>query len=243
MPEGSFALAGAFVGLVVTVAAGLVVALAASVRAPGEGPGRSLRTGALGAGAIAVWLAFTGRLAASGFLAFEPQPTMLPLLALALAGAVVASASRIGARLAAGLPLAVLVGGQSFRIGVELLLHWGHSEGLVPEQMTYLGMNFDVLTGVLALLLAALSTLGPVPRWLVAVWNLVGAGLLVNVVGIALLSAPTPWRVFWNDPPNVWVTAFPFVWLPAFLVPVALLGHLVVLRWLFAHPGGRAAVD
>ncbi len=243
VPDGSFALRAAFVGLVLAVAAGIVWAVVASGRRLGDDPRRALRAGALAAAALAIWLAFTGRLAAAGFLAFAPQPTMLPLLALALAAPVVLAASRIGERLASGLPVAVLVGCQGFRILVELTLYRGHSDGFVPVQMTLLGGNFDVLTGVLALLLAALSRLGPVPRWLLAAWNLIGFGLLVNVVGIALLSAPTPWRFFEDGAGSVFVTGFPWVWLPAFLVPAALLGHLVVLRWLFIHPGGRPAAD
>jgi len=239
MPDGSPAFRAAFVALVLLVAVGLVYATVRAGKRLDEASWDGHRVAFLVALALALWLAFTGRLAASGFLAFEPQPTVLPLLLLSLAAAVALAFSRLGARLVSGLPLAVLVGYQGFRIPVELLLHRGWAEGLVPVQMTYGGMNFDVLTGVLALLLAALSKLGPVPRWLVAVWNLIGFGLLVNVVGIAMLSAPTPMRVFMNEPANVWVTRWPWVWLPTFLVPVALLGHLLVLRWLFAHPGGQ----
>ena len=239
MPDGSPAFRTAFVALVFAVAVGLVYATTWAGKRLGETPRDGQRVALLAALALALWLAFTGRLAASGFLAFEPQPTVLPLLLLSLVAAVALAFSRLGARLVSGLPLAVLVGYQGFRIPLELLLHRGSVEGLVPVQMTYRGMNFDVLTGVLALLLAALSRLGPVPRWLVAVWNLIGFGLLANVVGIALLSAPTPMRVFMNEPANVWIVRWPWVWLPTLLVPVALLGHLLVLRWLFAHPGGQ----
>lgn len=35
-----------------------------------------------------------------------------------------------------------------------------------------------------------------------------------------------------NEPANVWITWPPFVWLPAVLVPVALLGHLLLFRRL-----------
>jgi hypothetical protein len=239
MPDGSFAFRTAFVALVLAVAGGLVLA----VWRAGGGVGDTLRERrrvtsqtALGVG---LWLAFTVRLAATGFLTFEPRPTLLPLLALGLLGTVLLAFSRFGARLASGLPIALLVGYQGFRIPLELLLHRGVREGLVPVQMTYLGMNFDLLTGILALLLALLSRLGPLPRLLIAVWNLIGFGLLSNVVTIALLSAPTPLRVFMNEPANVWITRAPWVWLPTVLVPAALLGHLLVLRWLFANPGAQ----
>jgi len=243
LPEGSSGLRTAFVCLVLVVAAGLVWVVRRAGGALGEGPRRATRTTAVAALCTALWLAFTARLAASGFLAFEPQPTMLPLLALALLGTIALAFSRLGGRLVAGLPIALLVGYQGFRVPLELLLYRGYQEGLVPVQMTALGMNFDVLTGVLALFLVFLARLGPVPRWLLAAWNLIGFGLLANVMTIAMLSVPTPFRVFLDGPANVWITRAPWVWLPTFLVPLALLGHLLVLRWLFTHPGaglGRA---
>lgn len=234
MPDGSPGFRLAFEALVAAVAAGLVAASGLAARAGGRELARARRTSGIVAGAIALWLLFSGRLAATGFLAFEPLPTMLPLLALGFVASVTVAFSRFGGSLARNLPLAILVGYQGFRIPVEILLHRAHAEGLAPVQMTYLGMNLDVLTGVSALLLAALSRLGPVPRWLLFGWNLVGFGLLVNVVTIAMLSTPTPLRVFWNEPASVFITRFPWVWLPAFLVPTALLGHLLVWRRLFA---------
>lgn len=70
------------------------------------------------------------------------------------------------------------------------------------------------------------------PPWLVWAWNLAGLGLLINVVTVAILSTPVPFRAFFNDPPNVWVTLVPFVWLPAVMVMAALFGHLAVARKL-----------
>ncbi len=243
MPDGSLAFRVAFLALVLAVAVGFAWAVWRAGRGVGETTQRAKRTTLVTAVALASWLVFTGRLAATGFLRFEPQPTMLPLIALGLVLTLVLAFSGFGARLVHGLPIAILVGYQGFRIPVELLLHRGHGEGLVPVQMTYLGMNFDVLTGVLALLLAALSRLGPVPRWLLGAWNLIGFGLLANVVTIALLSSPTPIRVFLNEPANVWVVRFPWVWLPTWLVPMALLGHLLVLRWLFVQPASGERVQ
>jgi hypothetical protein len=240
MPDGSPAFRAAFLALVLAVAVGFLWAVQRAGLGVGEDPQRTKRTTLRTGVALVLWLAFTGRLAATGFLRFEPQPTLFPLIALGLVSTLVLAFSRFGARLVHGLPIAVLVGYQGFRIPVELLLHRGHSEGLVPLQMTYLGMNFDILTGVLALLLVVLSRLGPVPLWLLGAWNLIGFGLLANVVTIAMLSTPTPIRVFLNEPANVWIVRWPWVWLPTWLVPMALVGHLLVLRWLFLQRSGAA---
>jgi hypothetical protein len=96
---------------------------------------------------------------------------------------------------------------------------------------------------VTALALAALLASGRLPRRLVApvvgVWNAMGAALLLNVVGVALLSAPTPFRMFHNEPANVWVTRAPWVWLPTVMVVAAILGHVLVFRRLRGPAGGR----
>ena len=49
---------------------------------------------------------------------------------------------------------------------------------------------------------------------------------------IAVLSTPVPFRRFLDDPPNLLPSLFPYVWLPTFLVQVALAGHVLVFRRL-----------
>jgi hypothetical protein len=149
--------------------------------------------------------------------------------------------SRIGDRVIERVGLAWLVGYQAFRIPVELFLARMHDEGVVPVQMTYSGRNFDIVTGVLALALAvAIWRSGRVPRALVLAWNWLGLALLINIVTVAVLSPPVPFRVFMNEPANTFVTQPPWVLLPTFLVQGALLGHLLVFRQLARS---RAATD
>ena len=75
---------------------------------------------------------------------------------------------------------------------------------------------------------AWLAARGRLPRPALHVWNAVGFALLVNIMAVAILSFPTPFRQFWNEPANVFVTRLPYVWLPTFLVPVAWFGHVAV---------------
>jgi hypothetical protein len=69
---------------------------------------------------------------------------------------------------------------------------------------------------------------------LVIAWNLLGLGLLANIVIIAVLSTPVRFRSFTAGPANLLPSTFPYVWLPTFLVQAALFGHLVVFRALRA---------
>jgi fructose-specific phosphotransferase system IIC component len=110
-------------------------------------------------------------------------------------------------------------------------MHRAYVEGIMPVQMSYSGFNYDILTGITAGALGFWLHRRRVPRWVVASWNLLGFLLLVNVVTIAIVSTPV-FRWFGNERLNVFVTYPPFVWLPAILVPAALMGHILVWRRL-----------
>jgi hypothetical protein len=160
-----------------------------------------------------------------------------------LVATVVLGRSRFGERVASALPWTLRVGYQGFRLLVEGMLHWGATEGFVPLQMTWSGLNFDVVTALAALALAVvIARRGPDARLILA-WNVLGLALLVNVLVIAILSMPTPLRQFASGPANVWVTYPPFVWLPTFLVPLALVGHVLVFKRLAAERAHRATLD
>jgi len=54
----------------------------------------------------------------------------------------------------------------------------------------------------------------------------------VNVLTIAAFSATTPFQQFGFDQPNIGVGYFPFVLLPAIIVPIVLISHLAAIRQL-----------
>jgi len=183
------------------------------------------------------WLMTTFLLAASGKLRFGSRPpSMLVLMLVSFAIAFGIGLTRFGKQLSIGLSIAALIGFQAFRLPLEILMHRAYSDGLMPVQMSFSGRNFDIVTGFTALLIAtALSVKLRVPKAILWVWNCMGMALLVNVLGVALLSMPTPMRRFHNDPPNTWVTQAPFVWLPTVFVVLAIAGHIVITRKLSAR--------
>ena len=167
-----------------------------------------------------------------------PPPALLLLLGQTILTAVIVFSSR-GTALASRLALGGVVLLQSFRIVVEFLLHRLYLEGVVPVQMTYSGRNFDVVTGVTGLILGTLLVRGRIlPRALVLGWNVLGLLLLANIVGVAALSTPVPFRVFTEGPPNLLPSTLPWIWLPSFLVQVALGSHLLLFRMLRTGPKG-----
>jgi hypothetical protein len=110
-------------------------------------------------------------------------------------------------------------------------MHAMYERGVMPVQMSYSGRNFDIATGVTAIVVGALVWTGRGGRRLVLAWNLAGLALLLNIVTIAILSTPR-FRYFGDDRLNVWVMYAPFVWLPAVMVLAALAGHLIIFRAL-----------
>lgn len=179
----------------------------------------------------AVWMTATWTAAESGVLRqWDATPPPFAILVAGIVGLAVAMAfTGYGTRLARGLPLWTLVAVQGFRLPLELAMHAMYERGVMPVQMSYAGLNFDIVTGATALLVAWLAATGRSSRRLVLAWNVLGLILLVNVVTIAILSTPR-FRYFGDDQLNVWVTYPPFVWLPAVMVLAALAGHLIIFR-------------
>lgn len=229
-----------FVVLPLLVAGAFVVAVDRAAVRIGDRPAARRRRTAMTGVAVAAWLSLTLLAAASGLLRrfdLVPPPFVGFLLAV-LAVGVGVPCSRLGTLLVGGLPLSALVGAQVFRFPLEMVMHRAYAEGIMPVQMSYSGLNYDIVTGITAGLLGAWLALARAPRLVVAAWNVVGLALLVNVVAVAILSTPL-FRWFGEDRLNTFVAYPPYVWLPAVLVTAALAGHLLVWRKL-AHERRRA---
>jgi hypothetical protein len=153
------------------------------------------------------------------------------MMAILSAATVFVATGPLGARFASEAPLWALVGLQAFRLPLELVLLQAAKDHTMPLQMSMEGRNFDVVSGVTALVLAvALYLARPSKVWVLA-WNVLGLALLFNIVAIAVASFP--WiHAFGADRVNEWVLHFPFVWLPAVLVQAAFFGHIIVFRRL-----------
>lgn len=242
MPSPSLLSTVAFVTLVVLVAALPVVATAWSGRRLCEQRVTTNRLAARVAAAVLAFLGVTFAIAHAGLLErFDTRPPALMRLVFPTMIAVAVLAfGRVGARVGRGLPLAALVAFQAYRAPLELVLYSLYRDGVLPQQMTFAGLNYDVVTGLTALPVAYLYARGVVGKgWLLA-WNVMGSALLVTIVTIALLSVPGPLRVFLAEPANRIVAEAPFVWLPEVLVAAALFGHLVSFRALARAPRSLA---
>lgn len=119
------------------------------------------------------------------------------------------------------------------RLPIEIGLLLLSLHKVVPQLMTFEGRNFDVLSGLTALLVFYFGYLRKkLSRTTLLIWNIACFLLLVNIVTIAILAAPFPFQQLALDQPNIAVLYFPYVYLPAFVVPAVLLSHVASIRQL-----------
>jgi len=216
----SSASVAAFVAILIAV----VVALVAGIyRASG-----STRATGLAVLALGIWLGFLGALVASGRLSALPFGGLPFFFGSVLLVAVGAGFSPLGRTLATGLPVSVLLGFQAFRLPLELVLHSWAEQGTVPPTMTWTGQNWDIVSGTLALVVAPLSQHLPKATRLA---NLIGFGLLLNVIRVAVMSSPLPFA--WDTrPPLLLAYHLPYTFIGPICVGGALFGHIVLFRAL-----------
>ena len=163
---------------------------------------------------------------------FPPKILLLGILPPMLA-IVFAFATTKGRRFIDSLPLKDITYTNAVRVPVELVLYSLYIFKAVPQILTFEGRNFDILSGITAPFIAYFGfTKQKLSKPIILGWNFVCLALLANIVANALLSAPLAFQQFGFDQPNIAILHFPISWLPTFVVPVVLFGHLVSIRQL-----------
>jgi hypothetical protein len=186
---------------------------------------------------LVAWLIVQGVLPLNGVYntdpnAFPPKIMLLGIVPTLLV--IVLSFSTLkGRQFIDSLPLQNLTYLNVVRVPVEIVLFWLFAHKAIPQLMTFEGLNFDILSGITAPIIAYSGlTKTSISRKAILIWNIVCLGLLVNIIVNALLSAPSPIQRFAFEQPNIAILNFPFSWLPTFVVPIVLFGHLASIRQL-----------
>lgn len=230
-PASTHSLAAFVLVLLAVIAAFWVATYRAAVAAEGGAAARTwlLRVG----GGTVAWLGLLAALVASGVLEAHPVPLLFLFLGGSNVVALVMALSRVGGMLAAHTTFFGLVGFQAFRLPLELILHdWGKG-GTIPMTMTWDGANWDVLSGLVALLAAPFADK---QRWAAWLANVVGFVLLLNVGRVAVMSSPVPfgWQL---EQPLQLAFHLPYALIVPVCVSGALAGHVILTRRLL---GGYA---
>jgi hypothetical protein len=191
--------------------------------------------------ALCAWLAVVAALAFGGVLSPTARPPRWPLLPLvAFSALVLATRSLQAKRVLSAIPPAWPIVAQTFRVGVELALFALHAAGQAPKQITFEGRNFDVLVGLSAPWVGWLVARGRIGAKGARAWNFLGLAVLANTVVTVATSTPGPLHLGWPGAPFTALTTWPIVWLPAFLMPLAVLLHVVSIRHDRFRPNVRS---
>jgi hypothetical protein len=111
---------------------------------------------------LAIWLVYVGLFSSLGYMR-DPSlrpPGIVWVVGPAVLGILALVFFNIGARVAAAIPLWLILGFQGFRVGVELLVHRLWEDGLMPKLLTYEGGNVDMLVGLSAPIIAWVAMTG-----------------------------------------------------------------------------------
>jgi hypothetical protein len=196
---------------------------------------------------LAAWFLYAGLMSYFGVFrntAMRPPGTaflLVPVVLFLILFSVFVFSSAAGARVALAFPLWIILGTESFRIGVELFLRQLWIDGLVPKMLTFEGANVDIYIGASAAIIAWVSTRGRLGIRLALAWNVLGLLALTNVVIRAVLTSPGPFNLIHAEVPNRMFGAFPYVLIPGFFVPLAVVLHVLAIRAISSWP--RTAIS
>jgi hypothetical protein len=224
MPPAPSATVVAFVALCMAIIGAFLAGVRYSERRDGTKTGSRVVPVAIG---LAAWLGALAAIVRSGFVEASPMPRLPVMFIAIMLVSVGGGLSRVGGWLASTVPLVALVGFQAFRFPLELILHAWANSGTIPETMTWTGRNWDIVSGVTAIVAACFVGRSRGWGWLMSV---VGIALLVNVARVAMLSSPLPFA--WPVPPLLLAFHLPYALIVPVCVGGAAFGHVVLLRAL-----------
>lgn len=112
------------------------------------------------------------------------------------------------------------------RLPVEIVLFLLFTYHMVPELMTFEGRNFDIIAGITAPIIAILHKTNKLSSKGLLIWNIIGLLLVSFILINGVLSAELPIQLFAFDQPNRGIAYFPFVLLPAVIVPIVIYTHI-----------------
>lgn len=183
---------------------------------------------------LLIWLVIQGLLAYRGFYLDEKgtPPRFFLTVFPPLVTIIVLAFTPVGKKFINNLSLRSLLLLNIVRVPVELCLYWLYQQHAVPELITFSGSNLDIISGISAPLIYLICFRRRTiqNKNVFFAWNILALVFLLSVVTNAVLSLPTKFQKLSFDVPNIAVLYFPFIWLPSFIVMLALFSHLVMIK-------------
>lgn len=179
-------------------------------------------------GLVLVWSTIQGVLAYCGF--YQITNTMPPRFGLMLVPAFVFVALGLRSKHHNWMiesrheVFATLL--HTVRIPVEIVLYFLFVQEMIPELMTFAGRNFDIVMGISAPFIAWQILKGKCSKAVRIAWNAIGVILVLFVLINGTLSAEMPFQQLGFEQPNRAIAYFPYILLPATIVPIVVWTHL-----------------
>ncbi|WP_281542570.1 hypothetical protein [Maribacter aestuarii] len=114
----------------------------------------------------------------------------------------------------------------SVRLPVEIVLFGLFTHKMIPELMTFEGRNYDILMGITAPIIGWLFMKQKVNKKILLIWNTIGLILVSFILLNGILSSELPFQQFGFEQPNRAINYFPYILLPATIVPIVIWTHL-----------------
>jgi hypothetical protein len=179
---------------------------------------------------MAIWLGIQYLLSENGFysnLNLAPRIPLFMVLPLFLFTLILFKKNKKKPFIQA-IPIYIPIAYQSFRAVIEGLFYYTFLQGILPVQVTFEGVNYDVLWGISAVLMGMYAFRKNASKKLLIIWNYIGIG----VVAFAAFTFITSFYF-----PSIWgsenlriskeFNQFPFLLLPSFFMPSAIFVHVL----------------
>ena len=114
----------------------------------------------------------------------------------------------------------------SVRLPVEIVLFGLFTHKMIPELMTFEGRNYDIIVGITAPIIGYLFMKKKISIKTLLAWNFVGLILVLFILLNGILSSELPFQQFGFEQPNRAINYFPYVLLPATIVPIVIWTHI-----------------
>ncbi|MBN4072929.1 hypothetical protein JYT74_02695 [Crocinitomix catalasitica] len=179
------------------------------------------------------WIVYMILISRSGVLYSDSLPPRIPLLIFfpVFQFSFVIILIKKNRELIKAIPQTALIYVQSFRILVEFLILGMYIEHIVPQAATFEGYNFEIVTGLIALVVAYFVQKGSIGRKGILAWNFAGLFSLAIIIFIITTSFYFP--SFWcADVPLVTkeFSQMPYLLLAGILAPMAACFHLISIK-------------
>jgi len=112
------------------------------------------------------------------------------------------------------------------RFPVEIVLFYLFIHKMIPELMTFEGRNYDIVMGITAPIIAFLFLKNKISKYGLFAWNSIGLVLILFILVNGVLSSELPIQQFGFEQPNRAIMYFPYILLPATIVPIVIWTHI-----------------